>query len=157
MEVIQYGAEDKVDYSLKNLRPNRRKVPNKSDMLYIEIHGRIYVVPRPLVLCINIWRRLWESIRKVVSVLFHFFTSAVNLQKPKNQTPAQSLQDPGLPLQLPVTVAAMETQSQPLSLYHTNSLSISTSCNFDPNSIPESAAESLLDLNPLSPPPPPPP
>ncbi|KAM1027400.1 hypothetical protein ACFXTH_040204 [Malus domestica] len=30
-------------------------------------------------------------------------------------------------------------------------------CNFDPNSIPESAAESLLDLNPLSPPPPPPP
>ncbi|KAM1109641.1 hypothetical protein EV2_009349 [Malus domestica] len=37
MEVIQYGAEDKVDYSLKNLRPNRRKVPNKSDMLYIEV------------------------------------------------------------------------------------------------------------------------
>ncbi|RXH96797.1 hypothetical protein DVH24_009639, partial [Malus domestica] len=28
------------------------------------IHGRIYVVPRPAVLCINIWRRLWESTRK---------------------------------------------------------------------------------------------
>ncbi|XP_048431989.1 short integuments 2, mitochondrial [Pyrus x bretschneideri] len=36
MKGIQYEAEDKIDYSLKNLRPNRRKVPNKSDVLYIE-------------------------------------------------------------------------------------------------------------------------
>ncbi|KAM0992895.1 hypothetical protein FF1_008624 [Malus domestica] len=48
------------------------------------IHGRIYVVPRPLVLCINIWRRMWETTRKAMSFLFHFFTSAVNMQKPKN-------------------------------------------------------------------------
>lgn len=37
MEGIQYEAEGKFDYSLKNLRPNRRKVPNKSDVLYIEV------------------------------------------------------------------------------------------------------------------------
>ncbi|XP_028948751.1 short integuments 2, mitochondrial-like isoform X2 [Malus domestica] len=36
MEGIQYEAEGKIGYSLKNLRPNRRKVPNKSDVLYIE-------------------------------------------------------------------------------------------------------------------------
>ncbi|KAM0990548.1 hypothetical protein ACFX2C_009049 [Malus domestica] len=36
MEGIQYEAEDKIDYSPKNLLPNRRKVPNKSDVLYIE-------------------------------------------------------------------------------------------------------------------------
>ncbi|XP_068308886.1 short integuments 2, mitochondrial-like [Pyrus communis] len=36
MEGIQYEAEGKFDYSLKNLQPNRRKVPNKSDVLYIE-------------------------------------------------------------------------------------------------------------------------
>ncbi|RXH94304.1 hypothetical protein DVH24_023988 [Malus domestica] len=55
----------------------------------MQIQGRIYVVPRPPILCINIWHRLWESIQKVMSVFFHFFTSTVNLQKPKNQTPAQ--------------------------------------------------------------------
>ncbi|KAM1079580.1 hypothetical protein ACFX13_014633 [Malus domestica] len=37
MEGIQYEAEGKIGYSLKNLRPNRRKVPNKSDVLYIEV------------------------------------------------------------------------------------------------------------------------
>ncbi|KAM1862953.1 hypothetical protein ACFX14_003351 [Malus domestica] len=41
------------------------------------------------VLCINIWRRLCETIQKVMSVLFHFFISVVNLQKfakkPKNR------------------------------------------------------------------------
>ncbi|KAM0978310.1 hypothetical protein ACFX2I_014227 [Malus domestica] len=31
------------------------------------IHSQIYVVPRPPGLCINIWRRLWESTRKVMS------------------------------------------------------------------------------------------
>ncbi|KAM2354432.1 hypothetical protein ACFX1X_009164 [Malus domestica] len=36
MEGIQYEAKDKIDYSLKNLRPNRRKVPNKSDVMYIK-------------------------------------------------------------------------------------------------------------------------
>lgn len=36
MEGIQYEADGKFDYSLKNLRPNRSKVPNKSDVLYIE-------------------------------------------------------------------------------------------------------------------------
>ncbi|KAM2605201.1 hypothetical protein TB2_034025 [Malus domestica] len=36
------------------------------------IHGRIFVVPRPPVLCINIWRRLWETIRKVVSLAPYF-------------------------------------------------------------------------------------
>ncbi|KAM1150079.1 hypothetical protein ACFX2B_030295 [Malus domestica] len=41
-----------------------------------EIHGRIYVVPRPPILCINIWRRLWESTRKIMSALSQFFTSA---------------------------------------------------------------------------------
>ncbi|RXH94527.1 hypothetical protein DVH24_024211 [Malus domestica] len=46
------------------------------------IHDRIYVVPRPSVLCINIWRRLWESTRKVMLGLSQIFTSAVNLQKP---------------------------------------------------------------------------
>ncbi|XP_004306196.1 PREDICTED: mitochondrial ribosome-associated GTPase 1 [Fragaria vesca subsp. vesca] len=35
MEGIQYEAEEKVDYSLKNLRP-RRKLPNKSGVLYVE-------------------------------------------------------------------------------------------------------------------------
>ncbi|RXH91444.1 hypothetical protein DVH24_020467 [Malus domestica] len=47
-----------------------------SKRLFFEIcyiHDQIYVVPRPPVLCINIWRRMWETIRKVVSVLFHFF------------------------------------------------------------------------------------
>ncbi|KAM1145636.1 hypothetical protein FF1_037623 [Malus domestica] len=38
-----------------------------------KIHGRIYVVPRPPVLCINIWRRRWESTQKTMLVLFHFF------------------------------------------------------------------------------------
>ncbi|KAM0986150.1 hypothetical protein ACFX13_013617 [Malus domestica] len=32
----------------------------------MQIHGRIYVVPRPPVLCINIWRRLWETTRKAM-------------------------------------------------------------------------------------------
>ncbi|KAM1611589.1 hypothetical protein ACFX12_000365 [Malus domestica] len=36
----------------------------------LEIHGRIYVVPRPPVLCINIWRRLWEITRKAMSMFF---------------------------------------------------------------------------------------
>ncbi|KAM2116484.1 hypothetical protein COP2_009307 [Malus domestica] len=39
MEGIQYEAEDKIDYSPKNLLPNRRKVPNKSDVLYIEVRS----------------------------------------------------------------------------------------------------------------------
>ncbi|KAM2298850.1 hypothetical protein COP1_000742 [Malus domestica] len=45
-------------------------------------------------------------------VIFHLFhqTSTVNLQKPKNQTPAESLQNPCLLLQLPVTAAALETR-----------------------------------------------
>ncbi|KAM1164971.1 hypothetical protein ACFX2G_024898 [Malus domestica] len=53
--------------------------------LITEIHGRIYVVPRPPILCINIWRRLWKSTRKAMSVLFQFFTSTVNLHNPKTQ------------------------------------------------------------------------
>ncbi|ONH95191.1 hypothetical protein PRUPE_7G056100 [Prunus persica] len=36
MEGIQYEAEEKVDYSLKNLRPSRRKLPTKSHVLYVE-------------------------------------------------------------------------------------------------------------------------
>ncbi|RXH82314.1 hypothetical protein DVH24_036655 [Malus domestica] len=32
-----------------------------------------------LVLCINIWRCMWETTRKAMSILFHFFTSTVNL------------------------------------------------------------------------------
>ncbi|KAM1457246.1 hypothetical protein ACFX13_035302 [Malus domestica] len=36
------------------------------------IYGQIFVVPRPSVLCINIWRRLWETIRKVVSLAPYF-------------------------------------------------------------------------------------
>lgn len=37
MEGIQYEAEEKVDYSLKNLRPSRRKLPTKSHVLYVEV------------------------------------------------------------------------------------------------------------------------
>lgn len=36
IEGIQYEAEQKVEYSLKNLRP-RRKLPTKSDVLYVEV------------------------------------------------------------------------------------------------------------------------
>ncbi|PQM35748.1 short integuments 2 mitochondrial [Prunus yedoensis var. nudiflora] len=36
MEGIQYEAEEKVDYSLKNLRPSRRKLPTMSHVLYVE-------------------------------------------------------------------------------------------------------------------------
>ncbi|VVA30942.1 PREDICTED: DAR GTPase 2 mitochondrial [Prunus dulcis] len=36
MEGIQYEAEEKFDYSLKNLRPSRRKLPTKSHVLYVE-------------------------------------------------------------------------------------------------------------------------
>ncbi|KAM2034295.1 hypothetical protein ACFX16_037521 [Malus domestica] len=36
-----------------------------------KIHDRIYVIPRPPILCINIWCRLWESTQKVMSIA-HF-------------------------------------------------------------------------------------
>lgn len=55
-EGIQYEAEEKVDYSLKNLRP-RRKLSNKSDVLYIEVTDVLVffflctMVPQPLVQC----------------------------------------------------------------------------------------------------------
>ena len=44
------------------------------------------VVPKSsLILCINIWRRLWETTRKAMSVLSQFFTSAMNLQNLRAQ------------------------------------------------------------------------
>ncbi|KAM2613913.1 hypothetical protein TB2_028591 [Malus domestica] len=52
------------------------------------IHGRIYVVPRPPVLCINIWRRLLETTRKVMSDLSQFFTPAtVSMEELKKILP----------------------------------------------------------------------
>lgn len=37
LEGIQYATEGKREYSLKDLRPKRRKPPNNSDVLYIEV------------------------------------------------------------------------------------------------------------------------
>ncbi|KAM1601404.1 hypothetical protein ACFXTN_023731 [Malus domestica] len=62
--------------------PNIEVNHNTSCVFYFLVDSRLDLScsKTPQVLCINIWRRLWETIRKVVSVLFHFFTSAVNLQ-----------------------------------------------------------------------------
>ncbi|KAM1431163.1 hypothetical protein ACFX2I_047147 [Malus domestica] len=56
-----------------------------------EIYGWIYVVPRPPVLCINIWRRLWKSIRKVMSkkrvaelIFYYLFQSFTTPSRLKN-------------------------------------------------------------------------
>ncbi|TQD83228.1 hypothetical protein C1H46_031230 [Malus baccata] len=55
----------------------------------MQIHGRIYVVPRPPVLCINIWRRLWESTQKTMSVsllIFHLYHESAETQEPNTCT-----------------------------------------------------------------------
>lgn len=42
MEGTQYAAEDKIEYNLKDLRPNRRKPPNASDVVYIEVRRDLH-------------------------------------------------------------------------------------------------------------------
>lgn len=41
MEGIRYESEEKREYNPKDLRPNRRKPPNASDLLYIEVMSNI--------------------------------------------------------------------------------------------------------------------
>ena len=36
LEGIQYDSKEKHEYNFKDFRPKRRKLPNDSDMLYIE-------------------------------------------------------------------------------------------------------------------------
>ena len=36
LEGIQYDFKEKLEYNLKDFRPERRKLPNASNMLYIE-------------------------------------------------------------------------------------------------------------------------
>lgn len=37
MEGIRYESEEKHEYNLKNLKPKRMNLPNKSDVVYIEV------------------------------------------------------------------------------------------------------------------------
>lgn len=37
LEGIQFDSEEKHEYKIKDLRPQRRKLPNNSDMIYVEV------------------------------------------------------------------------------------------------------------------------
>lgn len=37
LEGIRFDSEEKHEYKIKDLRPKRRKLPNNSDMIYVEV------------------------------------------------------------------------------------------------------------------------
>lgn len=40
---IEYEAEENHEYSLKNLKPKRRNLPNRSDLVYVEVTSSIFL------------------------------------------------------------------------------------------------------------------
>lgn len=40
---IEYEAEENHEYSLKNLKPKRRNLPNRSDLVYVEVKMSIFL------------------------------------------------------------------------------------------------------------------
>lgn len=52
MEGIRYDSEEKPEYNLKDLRQKRKKPPNLSDVLYIEVNHSTFS-PSSIILCLG--------------------------------------------------------------------------------------------------------